>query len=228
MTVRRTGLSIERQDLGPVRLYREDLRAIAAAVREVGDLKITCDDEYEASEPADFDHLPERLVNVEISGEKDGGERSITVAFTQNTAYINLVEPDTHAFGVVVRIKNICDQKWRFSRILYRDKGRIFYLGGIISLIAYTLIYIGFTNNAKSTKPPWNGVWLNDIVPLLLLSVIPIGIGIRYLGIRRVAIINAPRADRPGYWKRTGDMWVVGIITALLGAIIGYFLGKIT
>lgn len=128
MTVRRTGLSTERQDLGPVRLYREDLRAIAAAVREVGDLKITCDDEYEASEPSDFDHLPERLVNVEISGENTDAKRSITVEFTQNTAYINLVEPDTHAFGVVVRIKNICDQKRRFSRILYRDEGRILFL----------------------------------------------------------------------------------------------------
>ena len=228
MTVRRTGLSIERQNLGPVRLYREDLRAIAAAVREVGDLKITCDDEYEASEPTDFDHLPERLVKVEISGKNTDAKRSITVDFTQNAAYVNLVEPDTHAFGVVVRIKNICDQKRRFSRILYRDKGRILILGGIISIIAYTAIYAGFNGGTKSAKSPWTGVWLNDIVPLLLLSMIPIGLGIRYLGKRRVAIINALRADRPGYWKRTGDMWVVGIITALLGAIIGYFLGKIT
>jgi len=38
-------------------LYREDLRAIAAAAAEAGELAITCDG-FEATSPDDFDALP--------------------------------------------------------------------------------------------------------------------------------------------------------------------------
>jgi len=227
MTVRRTGLSIERQDLGPVQLYREDLRAIAAAVSEVGSLAITCDGEYEASDPTDFDRLPERLVNVSISGQDADSKSSVEVKFDSTSAYVNLVEPDTHAFGVAVRINNICNQQRRLRRLLYRKLGYALALGGTISLVAYTVIYAG-VNGTKTAKPPWTDVWLNAVVPLVMLSMIAIGLGLRWLGRHRVVIINAPRADRPGYWKRTSDLWVVGVITALLGAFVGYLLGRIT
>lgn len=40
-------------------------------------------------------------------------------------------------------------------------------------------------------------------------------------------MINAPRADRPTYWQRTRDMWLVGVITALLGAVVGHLLGQV-
>ena len=227
MTVRRTRLSTEHEDLGPVRLYREDLRAIATAVSELGDMTITCDGEYEASEPTDFDHLPERLANLEISSRKKDIKRSITVKFDSTSASIDLVEPDTHSLGVAARVKEICDQKLRLRRLLFRNLGYNFVSAGIISIILYTVLYIG-VNGTKSAKPPWSGIWLNEIVPLLLLSFIPIGLGLRFFGTSRVIIINALRADRPGYWKRTGDTWIVGVITAVLGALIGYFLGQIT
>ena len=70
MTVRRTNLTPERYDLGPIWLYREDLQAIADAVNEVGDLEITCasgNSTYEASESSDFEGLPEKLQDVTIS-----------------------------------------------------------------------------------------------------------------------------------------------------------------
>lgn len=76
----------------------------------------------------------------------------------------------------------------------------------------------------------WHNQFLYNVLPLLLIALIPAGIGLRLLArpSRKIVITNAMRASRPRYWERTRDVWVIGVITALIGAVIGYLFGLIS
>lgn len=71
MTARRIGSQAETTYLGHVRLYRDELEKIAAAVAEVGELTILCDDDWEPTDPADLsnEELPELLSRVSIGAQ---------------------------------------------------------------------------------------------------------------------------------------------------------------
>jgi hypothetical protein len=53
MTTRRLGYQTDQTSLGHVRLYRDELEKIAAAVAEVGDLSIRCG-HWKMTDPADL------------------------------------------------------------------------------------------------------------------------------------------------------------------------------
>ena len=99
MTVRRTKLDVEQYDLGSLRLYREDLRAIATAVAEAGDLSITCDG-FEATSPGDFgDGLPETLKKVTIRAKNPDRLAAVEIRLSDQEAVARLTEPDTLLAG---------------------------------------------------------------------------------------------------------------------------------
>lgn len=239
MTVRRTKLNIEHYDLGSLRLYREDLRAIAAAAAEAGDLFITCDG-FEATSPDDFsDELPEKPENVTITAKRTGSPSVIDIRLTAEEASVRLTEADTLLAGIVSRIQLICDQRRRPLRSLFggssplsnrwRSYGAILLVGvGVyIAIHQIASIYDINSSHVGLQAGRWN---LSDILVLVIVGIAVLGV-LGYIGITsgspRVVIINAPRATRPTYWERTHDMWLVGIITALFGAAAGYMLGKL-
>lgn len=226
MTVRRTKLTPERYDLGPVWLYREDLQAIADAVNEIGDLKITCfsgNESFEASESSDFIRIPETLEEVTISsGPISDRTKMVTVNLHAN-AWVELTEPNIQSAGVLSRIRDICEQRKRTFWAFRRWFGPALAIFGVICFATVSVISIPTTKS-----PVWNSVFLTWVVPLTELGLIVSGIGIRLSArSREVVITNAPRASRPRYWQRTRDMWVVGIITTIVGVLLGYVLGRL-
>jgi len=221
MAVRRTRLPTEKHDVGPVRLYREDLQAIASAVGELGVLKITCDsaeDAWEASDSSEFCDFPIDLLEVTISSNDEDTSAAVTATFNTTTSLIELTDPDIFSEGILSRIRTICGNRRRPLWYL-RRRGSTLAFAGFLALIV--LVPIEADSNLS------NNYFFGTVFPVFVLSLIPIGLAIRWLGSSRKAIItNAPRATKPSYWERTGDMWVVGVITAIVGAILGYMLGK--
>lgn len=228
MTVRRTKLTPERYDLGPMWLYREDLEAIADAVNEIGDLTITCssgNDTYEASESGDFDALPEMLEEMTIvSAPIPDRAKMVTVNLQKESAWVELTEPNTQAAGVLSRIRDICEQRKRVFWAFRRHFGPMLATFGAVCFVAVTIVA---ANTEKSRA--WNSFFLTWVVPCTEVGLIVIGIGLRLSAMsRKIVITNAPRASRPRYWQRTRDMWVVGIITTIVGVLLGYALGRLS
>jgi hypothetical protein len=41
-------------------------------------------------------------------------------------------------------------------------------------------------------------------------------------------LINAYRGDRPTFWQRTRDDWIIGVVMLLFGGVLGYLVNQIT
>lgn len=272
MTVRRVRRVIETYDLGALRLYREDLRAIAAAVAEAGDLSILCDGMTEATSPEDFDDpkLPERLSSVqftvtrkearfvspEMSDEATaaaGSRQVASVLLSGREATVALADPDTLLAGVLQRVRLVCEgrrrrlaslvppQPSRLGRETQSSRSRpgrrswwltfVLLIGFVVSLSFAPLMTMatiqpttGTTATIQPTTPQGALIVLAVAAIFLLGAIAALVLERR----PRAVIINAMRADRPTYWQRTRDIWQVGIATAILGAVVGYVLGKFT
>lgn len=144
MTIRRTKLLPETYELGPLWLYQEDLQAIAIAIAELGPLTIICtsgNETYEASEPSDFDELPENLSRVTISSKQSTDSSAITVTFGESDADVKLVVPDTHAAGVLSRIQSICQPRRRRGWQFCRRAGVVLVFTAFVAVIILANIY---------------------------------------------------------------------------------------
>ena len=42
------------------------------------------------------------------------------------------------------------------------------------------------------------------------------------------SLVNAYRKDRPTFWQRSRDDWIVGVVMLLLGGVLGYLVNQIT
>lgn len=222
----------ESHDLGCLRLYREDIRAIAAAVSEAGELRISCTDNegttYDASALEDLDELPEDVgfvISVPRPGESQisySKPARIEVRLAPEKATVELVDPDTLTTGILVRIRNICASRRRRARSMLPQWGMYPWFGvfppTVAAIAAFTL---GNLPGAQNNKWAALNTVIVVVASLLIITSFSVGIFVRR---PRVILINAPRASRPTYWERTRDMWWVGIITALIGALIGYVL----
>ncbi|SRR6266487_568576 len=242
VAVRRTRLVVESYDLGSLRLYREDLQAIATAVAEAGDLKIGGRD-FEATSPADFEALDEHLTEVTILAKRATEPGGIQVRLSRRAAVAELVEPDTLTVGILVRIRLICGlRRMRLRSLMTRpdDRGSRSYRGTsrldrtvaavvltVASMAAGSLAYLSSLPKGTHATAGWTtGL---SIVVAIVAAIAVIAAGLLWLASRqRVVIVNAPRADRPTYWELTHDLWLIGTATALVGAVAGYLLGSLT
>jgi hypothetical protein len=225
MTVRRIKLAEETYQLGALRLYREDLRAVAAAVAEVGELKISCDDS-EADAPGDFDGLPETVTKLTITATRADPPGGMEVNFTSANSQVKLTEPDALMRGILSGIRLICEPRTRHIRgLVGRSEiaGFAFFIVGIAALIVESAAVI------ESISPNGNAGWSRNPATIVLSGVgLLAAVGYFLLITRpKVVIINAPRADRPTYWQRTKYHWQVGIVTTVAGVIAGYLLAKL-
>ncbi len=229
MPVRRTVAREEIYPLGALRLYREELEAIANAVAESSELLIESDD-LEATSAGDFAQLPERPEKLVIRGTRIDPDRRVVVTLTPGSASVELAEPDTLSAGILARIQAICApcRRLRLRQVIDRSDG----LRALVGVLGPFGIAFGVTGIlvAESSRHKTSILWIGN--PLLIAVSFAVGIvGVSYLLFPRpplVIIINAPRAERPTYWQRTRDMWWVGIVTSLAGVIVGYLLGKFT
>lgn len=249
MTINRTKLRTETYRLGAVRLYREDLEAIAKAVAEIGELEITADD-FEGNSPFDFAELPEKLSKVQISAPKAYVEETETipkaavkVVLTRTTSTVIVTEPDTLTSGVRTRIQEICRARLRLpqrtppttpANVTNPDALQIMIIGITIptAIIALaTNIIMSITQQPLSKRNTLDPA-LQKYLTIGIMSLFAIAIcwTTFYLLARRASaiIVNAYQADRPTWWQRNRDNVLVSAVSLLLGGIIGYYVNQIS
>jgi hypothetical protein len=217
----------EKYDLGYLNLYREELIAITRAVAELGEVSIECDNS-EATSPEDFNNLPEELRWVSIKSQGTSGT-SIKVLLSHSAALVTVSYPNTLTAGILTRLRDIAKNSRRpFRSLIPQSEGFQIarYTISVIAWFALVVDVLVFSTHPHSKN--WTQLefgitsWSGSAV---LLAAFIIG---RLQKLTHVLITNAPRAERPSYWQRNGDTWVIGLITAVIGAVIGYFLGKVS
>lgn len=215
MPVRRTQRPEEAHELGFTRLYRDDLEKIAKTLQEAGQLSIKVDD-LEADEPADFSHedMPLRPRRVTMTAGSATGDELVRVELGRRVAKLVLTEPTTMTEGVRARIENVCDGNFADTMLA----GRAFNIGmtcvGVVALGSLALMpLVGETwAGGVGVGIVLGGGWLVD----------------RLFGRRHgeIIVINDWRRNRPSFFRRTRDDWIVEAIMMILGLVIGYFIGR--
>lgn len=230
MAVERIRERREVHELGRLKLYRDDLEAIARVLAEFGTLHFTANNEVSGSEPGDFakmrDELPERLENVEMDATR--GESAVRVDLGTGSL-VALIEPDMTARGVLTSIKEICDphrvgrRRFLWASLVAAGGAAIF--GGLI------------TTDAMNKGAQFGEALLTATVPagMAALAGAAVVLNQALFGQKdahsRDVILNVPRAERPTFGQRlvadggVSAFWtVVGLVC---GGAIGYLVNQL-
>ncbi|MBF8192440.1 hypothetical protein ITP53_43525 [Nonomuraea sp. K274] len=252
MAVRRTTLQTEVYKLGAIRLYREDLIAIAKAVAELGKLRIEADESI-ADHPDDFDQLPGEITKLRIIAKKADSKTEIVVRLTPDEATVTVTEPNTVANGIRIAIQDRCRPRLRL-RLLHRrppatprseisvgwwtrnmalNIGAVsLLLAGLIGLVGVIYVALAPTPDATELanalrRSEKSDVWLVPAVigPIFLLPVIAVVSAKRKRG---AILVNALKADRPSYWQRKRDDIWLNVASFGTGAFTSWLIGWLT
>lgn len=206
----------ETERLGPLRLYRDDLEAIAKTLDEFGDLEITVNGEVRCSDPGGFaelgNQLPERLESVVM--EAAAGEAMVRVELGQG-AKIEVIEPGLAARGAQARIKEIC-----VPRVVRRG-WRIF---------LYFLLFVVFALLSPLLKEQLSSSqWtvLFSVVLAIFAFFSLADIAIMEKNKLEDVILNVPRSERPPFIERLFADRGVSAFWTLVGGVIGYLANQI-
>jgi hypothetical protein len=221
MAVKRTHDRTETYPLGHVRLYRDDLEQIAKAVAEVGPLKIACPP-WELTDPSDFTDpdLPERLPDLTMAAERAGTDAKVNVSLGRELAEVTLTEPDTLTLGVLNRVQQVCRRRrWRWFGRLPLSDWVVMPALILLAVVSQDFVSIDLFDRAL--------IALGGLV-LVCMLIIVLPQRKNSSGARKAVLINAYRADRPSFWQRTRDDWIIGVAMLLLGGVLGYLVNQLT
>lgn len=216
MAIQRIKERQETHKLGRLRLYRDDLEAMARALMEFGDLKVMVNDEVMATEPEDLadlrDHLPEQFDRVELQATKEfNGGRSTVYVDLGTGAKVLLVEPDMAARGVFNSVKEICAPR-RVSAP-WSGVGLVLMLVALVGTIALGL--------AGAEPQGW---------PMLTtMGLLGVSVVITFWASRAPEpsgdiILNVPRAERPTFGQRLFADGGVSAFWTVVGLVCGGFI----
>lgn len=201
MTSRRIGVREETYRLGHLKLYRDELEQIAKVVNEVGELVIRCGD-WEMTDPADFTNnaeLPEVLPALTMVASRTAGKTAVTAGHEWPTVQVTLSLTEAS----VTLTQPDTHTLGVLSRIQQVSReGRRWGPGVVLVQVLAAIVIAAFTSKSIRTARP--------------------------LTASRAVLINAYRADRPSFWRRSRDDWIIGAVMLLLGGVLGYFVNVIT
>lgn len=223
MAVMRTKARTEVHELGYVILFREDLEDIAKAVAELGPLTITCDDTYTATGPDDFVELPASPSSLIYMAAADG--RQIDVELSRRVARVVLTEPDTLCQGILGRINAVIARPRRRPWLLTLNR-MIAFAYAVATALTSVAVYLAPDEWGK----PWDR-WSAFAIAAFVTAFTSVLIFPRLMKRdppRSARLVNAYQSDRPTFWRRTRDDWVVEIIVGLVFLVLGFVLGKVT
>ncbi|MER7506028.1 hypothetical protein AB0L05_41920 [Nonomuraea pusilla] len=242
MALRRTTLQIEVYSLGAIRLYREDLQAIAKAAAELGTLRIQADD-FAGDDPDDFADLPEKITELRIAAEKADSRTKIVVELSSKNATVTVTEPDTLASGIRARMQEICHARlrplrWRPSTIPTSGTtakkpmaaDRWVATGAVGGATATTIMAAAAVR--EGTQPPSTLASALDSAALRMLPLLSIAIILALVALvlskSGAILINAYQSDRPTFWQRKRDDIVIAFVSFWLGGLLGWFVNQIS
>lgn len=228
MSTRRIRSRVVSYRLGHIRLYRDDMEQIARVIEEVGKFKAFCDD-WELTTSSDFRDatLPEALTGVEIIAKSDDGSTRIKVKLNSVAAVVVLIEPDTLTLGALGRIRQIAKQRQRFWRV--GPGARWIAVGGALTFGALAAgSTAAFANmplhqSTVTRTLTWSFTALVWVASVIFLIIPP-----PWRTCSSAILVNADFVERPSFWRRTRDDWVIGVVMALVGGVLGYVVNALS
>jgi len=247
MTVRRIEAQVEATSLRHVRIFRDDLIAIARALLEVGPLVGSCGD-LQFDDPTDFErmagqlpeHLP-ALTMVAVAPDRGGQPEAsrVEIVLSPDMARVTLTEPVTLTLGVRDRVMRIAAHgERRVINVLGSSGAMRRYLGWLA--LAFLVWWVIELPTAAAHLVHNVGLLLSHgRIPsgksILLLIGLIIAVSLLLVGASRLpgtsssaVVINVPRASRPSFWVRKRDDIKIAIVSLVAGGVVGYFVNVLT
>lgn len=215
MAVERIKKKQETHELGRLKLYRDDLEAIARVLAEFGSLQFTVDDELTGTGSEDFavlrEELPERLTRVTLVAMKEGSAIRVDLG---SGPRVVVTEPDMAARGALTSIKEICAPR------------RARKPGGALSSSLLLLVFVVVIAFGVSGVEPAG--WPS----LVLMALLAVSGGAILWEKQRGTdsadvILNVPRAERPTFGQRLVADGGVSAFWTGVGALLGLPLGVV-
>jgi hypothetical protein len=223
-TRRKTRQRTEERSLGSLRVYRNDLRRIAFVMAKVGDLKITCDDRLHGAAPEDFHWLPQVMRSVVLSAECACCRRSVEVHLCADHSFVRLTEPDEELYRVRTRIEAVCLPRCRQLRTSLGVSSNTPFRNFVISAFLGWCIWAFIGALSKVVYGTQLAHPMGPLAGMQWAAALIIAAGTFVWESRPwVLIDNVRHVERPGFWERNSDQLVVGIMMAVLGAVLNRF-----
>jgi hypothetical protein len=214
---------------GPVILYREDLEEIIKIFSKASNNGIKLYDatyKYDFFEELASEH-PDRINYFAI---KCVGEPYVTLSLTSRSPAVELSAPNREsAEAVFFKLKDLLASRVRLlPKIIFYAVICLSIIGIIASIIlpllALTFVY-SFLWLAGIPK------WIFLILGITTGIILSVGIAfIKYADSGKMSYISTKhRKDRSGFYKQNKDLIdkiIVGVITAIIGGIVGAWLKK--
>ncbi|OOC52614.1 MULTISPECIES: hypothetical protein [Nocardiopsis] len=230
MAVERVKKRRETHPLGRLKLYRDDMEAIARVLAEFGTLSFLVNEEVSGNEPEDFakirDELPERLDLVQMAATREGLHVVVEIG---PGAKVGLVEPDIAAYGALTRVQQICAP----CRM-----GRSWWLLLVLAAVCFVSVAGGIVALTLNERMFQETGLVSGVIALIFGG---LGLGISGAAVRASSekggsevkdiILNVPRAERPTFGQRLvadgGVSFFWAAVGLIGGGLIGYLVNQL-
>jgi type IV secretory pathway TrbD component len=161
--------------------------------------------------------MPDRPKRVAM--EASNGEQRVKVEIGRRTGNLTIEEPSTLTEGIRAKIQEICDGSLMDALAAGRTVN-LWTLGMVIPVICVLIL-------GELKVLPYSAAYFGTVT--WFVAWFSAGILIfRFREKSDILIINVYRADRPSFFRRTKDDWVVEISVMIVGLILGYIIGRVT
>jgi hypothetical protein len=227
MALRKLGPEVTRRDLGPVRMWRDDIAEMVAVFREAipqGDVDIEVDG-YKVDEIEDLAEL--KVPNIEVLTVEDRSEK-VALELSTSRCLIKAYDPDLATRGMIAELAQIAERcRRRYVGLRILSSGFF----GLVNLCIFFLLGVALK------AIPVTGEWLNRA---LLLGSFGAVVSITAYVLVRTRIVVLPksilftgaRAEAPTFWMRKrDDIWltvIASLVSLILGGFLGYWINTIS
>ncbi|WP_155246107.1 hypothetical protein [Salinispora arenicola] len=202
-------------DLGPMRLWRDDLAKIVALIKDVYSIDRLQTDRYLIDTLDDLDGVEERTIGL---FDVEAGDGRLRLTIKRSLALLTIYDPDLQARGLMVEIKRIAARRRRGLVILSgRARNRFF-----LTLMAIGGGYSAVATIVSGGKIFTESEWLHIVIAVCASVVIGTVIYPRESG---AIMYSKTRAELPTWLSRNRDNLTTNAVVSAIFLVLGIVIG---
>jgi len=226
MAIRRLTPQVKHEELGYLRLWRDELVAMIATLRQLKDIYLYIEaDEYQLDDvDSDLPNIGKSRIDefkvIVAKVPRPGTDEILELQLSRETCYVEAVEPNPEVRGVISDIVGLASKyrrlprwsllswsKWPLLTYSYIIAG-----AGILACLFGALLIVSPGPNAPSFSIR---VWVLAIGILFLIISLPL------IALSRTVIFTGTRASAPTFWQRYRAEIMIGFLVSALFYVLG-------